>query len=221
MISIKILLLFIVHFICFLFIFETMEDDENSLKIVLLGDSGIGKTTIVSKFVTGTIPDAATPTVGAAFTTKDFNFHNSSYRLLIWDTAGQELYRGLTPMYYRNAVIAIIVFDLSRSKTFDSCKYWINELHENSEVDALIIICGNKCDLEKKVDSGDCEIFATQNNAFYCETSAKTGSGIERLFQLAISEYENKRGKSTVKQQNVETVNITREQVPKKEGGCC
>ena len=197
-----------------------MEEDENSIKIVFLGDSGVGKTTIVSKFVAGTLPEMSQPTVGAAFSTKDYTLNGKEYRLLIWDTAGQELYRGLAPMYYRNALIAIIAFDLSSEKTFQSVSYWINELHENSEEDVSIIICGNKCDLENKMDNGEIENFAQENNCLYCKTSAVTGSGIERMFQLAIDTLEKKRAKQNIENKAAETIDITK-QAPKKKEGCC
>lgn len=172
-------------------------DEPISIKVVLLGDSGVGKTSIVTKYVTGCMPDVAIPTVGAAFVTKDVNIDNHSYQLLIWDTAGQELYRGLSPMYYRSASIAIIVYDVTNLTSFKSVEYWVNELRENAEQDIIIMICGNKIDIEKR--QVECDYAQSQANGYhtlYAETSASNGSGVERLFQLVINEVIKKESAS-------------------------
>ncbi|EAX96468.1 small GTP-binding protein, putative [Trichomonas vaginalis G3] len=197
-----------------------MEDDENAIKIVLLGDSGVGKTSIVSMFVSGAMPEVAAPTVGAAFVTKQFELNNNTFNLFIWDTAGQELYRGLAPMYYRNASIAFIVFDISREVTFNSVAYWIEELRENSTEDVIIVIVGNKNDLERNIDMAKCEQFATEHKAIYCETSATTATGIDRIFQLAIGEYERTQMNTSTSEIKADTVNIS-EKKKKEKTGCC
>ena len=191
---------------------------EGGIKIVFLGESGVGKTTIVTRYATGSVPEVSAPTVGAAFVSKETVINGKSYSLLIWDTAGQELYRGLAPMYYRNADIAIITFDITRKKTFEAVTYWLEQLRENSEQDVIIILCGNKCDREnREIENG--EKFAADNDLLYCETSAKSGSGLDRLFQLAIMAYDN--NVSAVPTSSIsQTVDI--DIVPeKKKGGCC
>jgi small GTP-binding protein len=163
---------------------------SEGIKIVLLGDSGVGKTTIVTKYVTGKVLTLPSPTIAAANLTKKVVIENHEYDVLIWDTAGQEIYRGLTPLYYRNADIAIIVFDVTRQNTFDSVDFWIDELRENVGDKITIVICGNKIDLEEKreVEAEKAESFASDNNALYVETSGVDGVGIESVFERGIRE---------------------------------
>lgn len=196
-----------------------MEDDENAIKIVLLGDSGVGKTSIVSMFVSGAMPEVAAPTVGAAFVTRPYEINGKNYNLFIWDTAGQELYRGLAPMYYRNTSIALIVFDVSKEITFKSVEYWINELRENSEENVIITIVGNKNDLERKIELASVEQFATTHKALYCETSATAATGIDRVFQVSISEFEKTQNNMPLETTKPVTINIEEKSKPK--GKCC
>ena len=166
-----------------------MSDSLTSIKLVLLGDSGVGKTSIVSQYVSGKCSDSVKPTIGAAFVTKELTIGGQQIELLIWDTAGQEVYRGLAPMYYRSALIAIIVYDVSSAASFKSVEYWVNELRENTEEKIVIVICGNKIDIEERqVEQPYANEMAEKHNTLYAETSAVTGSGVERLFQIALSE---------------------------------
>jgi Rab family protein len=169
----------------------------NSIKLVLLGDSGVGKTSIVTQYVSGNAPEDVNPTIGAAFVTKEMSIDGQNLELLIWDTAGQEVYRGLAPMYYRSALIAIIVFDVTNAATHGSVDYWIKELQANVEETIVILVCGNKIDLEDKRQIGfqSASAAAATSGALYAETSAQTAAGIERMFQLAISTHLKKKGK--------------------------
>ncbi|OHT06277.1 small GTP-binding protein [Tritrichomonas foetus] len=164
---------------------------NNSVKAVLLGDSGVGKTCIVSQYVIGSAPINVKPTIGAAFLTKRVNYEGNDLELLVWDTAGQEVYRGLAPMYYRNAVIAIIVYDITIPESFNSVQYWLEELEANSDQNLVITICGNKLDLEeqRKVESSAGEALANSKGGIFIEVCAKTGASIDRLFQLSIQKY--------------------------------
>ncbi|OHT17066.1 small GTP-binding protein [Tritrichomonas foetus] len=194
--------------------------EGNAIKLVLLGDSGVGKTSIVTQYVSGNVPENINPTIGAAFVTKDVTIDNQQLELLIWDTAGQEVYRGLAPMYYRSALIAIIVFDVTKSESFDSVNYWIRELKTNVEENIIILVCGNKIDLEDKrvIEFQSASSMATENGALYAETSATTGSGVERMFQVAISDLLAKRQPGQQKQQGVD---ISENTSQKKKKECC
>jgi Rab family protein len=163
--------------------------EPTSVKLVLLGDSGVGKTSIVSQYIIGTVPDSVNPTIGAAFVTKNVTVDGKAYELLIWNTAGQEVYRGLAPMDYRSAAIAIIVFDVTSKTSSGSVDYWIRELRTNVEEGITILVCGNKIDLEDKrnVEGIQASAWATEKGALYAETSAVTGGGVDKMFQLALT----------------------------------
>lgn len=198
-----------------------MAAEGNAIKLVLLGDSGVGKTSIVAHYVSGSAPDNVNPTIGAAFVTKDVTIENQKLELLIWDTAGQEVYRGLAPMYYRSALIAIIVFDVTKSESFDSVSYWIRELKANVEESIVILVCGNKIDLEDQrvIEFQSASSVAQENGALYAETSASTGSGVERMFQVAISTLLKNRQNSGNVQPN--SVNITNGKENTDKKPCC
>ena len=191
-----------------------------SIKLVLLGDSGVGKTSIVSQYVSGKCSDSVKPTIGAAFVTKEFNMDGRQIELLIWDTAGQEVYRGLAPMYYRSALIAIIVYDVTRAQSFDSVNYWIKELKTNVDGNIIILVCGNKTDLEESrvVEYASAQANAESNGALYAETSASTGTGVERMFQMAVSKLLSSKAKPVQQEQGV---NIYEKPDQNKNGGCC
>ncbi len=194
-----------------------MTDFETSVKIVLLGDSGVGKTSIVAQYVSGSTPDSIKPTVGAAFFTKEMSFNGKPMELLIWDTAGQEVYRGLAPMYYRSAKIAIIVFDVTNIKSFESVSYWSKELQENVDSGLTIVVCGNKTDLEdaRAIVPDVAQKKAEEFGALYVETSASTGLNVERLFQLAINKFFSKAS------QDPDPVPAPQPVPKQKKDGCC
>ena len=194
-----------------------MSEFETSIKIVLLGDSGVGKTSIVAQYVSGSTPDSIKPTVGAAFFTKEMTFNKKPIELLIWDTAGQEVYRGLAPMYYRSAKIAIIVFDITSVKSFESVSYWAKELQDNVDNNLTIVVCGNKTDLEdaRAIPQDVAQKKAEEFGALYVETNANSGTGVERLFQLAITKFFEKAGQDA-------DPDIPQPPKPaEKKGGCC
>ena len=116
--------------------------------------------------------------------TKLINFENKAYKYMIWDTAGQEKYHSLAPMYYRNTQIAIIVYDITQKHTFLTVKKWIKELQQKGPPDVLIAIVGNKQDLEdrRKVSYNQVKAYADEINAFFIETSAKKNININELF---------------------------------------
>jgi len=158
--------------------------DIKDIKVVLLGDSGVGKSSLVLRFVTDTFKPYSDSTIGASYMTKLINFENKAYKYMIWDTAGQEKYHSLAPMYYRNTQIAIIVYDITQKQTFLTVKKWIKELQHKGPPDVLIAIVGNKQDLEdrRKVSYNQVKAYADEINAFFIETSAKKNININELF---------------------------------------
>jgi small GTP-binding protein len=163
-------------------------------KIVFLGESGTGKTSIITRYIDHKFSGTLAPTVGCSGQTVNYDYEGRTLNLLIWDTAGQELYRSLTPIYYRNATAAVIVFDLTVRDTFDQIQNWINEVR--SVVDNIVlVICGNKADLcdEREVDGIDAALLAEHANSAYVETSAKLGTGLDSLFQTVVREAVGKK----------------------------
>ena len=166
-----------------------MEGDKKipGCKIVLLGDSGVGKTCIISRYISGNFDESSATTNGASYCSKNVNFDKLGKNLLldIWDTAGQEKYRALTKFFYKDAAVCILVYDITRKDTFDNIKsYWYSQLKENSDPNIIIGIAGNKCDLyeNEQVKENEAREFAEQIGAIFELTSAQNNTGINELF---------------------------------------
>ena len=161
-----------------------------SCKLVLLGDSSVGKSSIVNRFVSEEFSIFQESTIGASFLTKDIvNNKNETIRLEIWDTAGQERYRSLAPMYYRCAKIALVIYDVNIPESFDGAKKWISELNEKTEKCNIYLI-GNKID----VNSSFQESIKRKVNNYVKETgiknfylSAKSGENLKESFDFVIN----------------------------------
>ena len=156
------------------------------MKIVLVGDTQVGKTCLLTRLLSGQFDPNSPATVGAAYKTHMMQTPNGSITLQIWDTAGQEKFRALAPMYYRNAQAAILVFDLTNKSTFEALDAWCSELEEKGGNELSIYVVGNKVDLndQRVIDSTTASNFVYSHGAIgYFETSAKTGENIVNLFQ--------------------------------------
>lgn len=158
-----------------------------SYKIVLLGDSGVGKSSLASRFVDNTFSRIQDSTIGAAFFSKMFNVDGEACKLDIWDTAGQERYHSLTPMYYRGAKIGLVVFDITKPSSYEKMKQWCEEVTQASN-NIIITVVGNKLDLDEKrlISKDDAAEFCNMNNYEYIETSAKTGLNVDKIFENSI-----------------------------------
>ena len=162
-------------------------------KVVLLGDSGVGKTCIISRYISGSFDKNITSTNGASYCSKMVKFEELGKNLLldIWDTAGQEKYRSLTKFFYKDATIVILVYDITREDSFDNLKnYWYNQLQENCK-NVVLGMAGNKCDLyeEEKVTEIEAREFADSIGAIFELTSARNNTGINDLFQKVGNKY--------------------------------
>ncbi|XP_030525545.1 ras-related protein RHN1-like isoform X1 [Rhodamnia argentea] len=153
-------------------------------KLVLLGDMGTGKTSLVLRFIKGQFFDNQEPTIGAAFFTQILSLSEATVKFDIWDTAGQERYHSLAPMYYRGAAAAVVVYDISSMDTFVRAKKWVEELQRQGNTNLVMALVANKSDLDPKreVQNEDAEQFAQENGMFFIETSAKTARNINNLF---------------------------------------
>ena len=164
-----------------------MEDDDNYdliFKIVLIGDSGVGKTNILSRYISNEFSLNTQATVGVEFGSKIIKKGEKLIKLQIWDTAGQERYKSITSAYYKGSKGAFVVYDISRRCTFDNVDKWIGELKNNGSEDVYIMLVGNKSDLKDKREISEEEVQkkAEVYNIAFCETSALKGIGIEKMF---------------------------------------
>ena len=160
---------------------------NNGYKVVLLGESGVGKTCIIEQFISGKFDDNTIATLTAQFYRKTFEFPgDKNITLDIWDTAGQEKFRALTRIFYKNAKAVILVYDITDNRSFDEIKnYWYEQVKQNCHSDVIIAIAANKCDLyeQRQVSDEEGEQFAKNVGAFFASTSAKNDSGITNLFE--------------------------------------
>jgi len=155
-----------------------------TIKVVLLGQTCVGKSSLVLRFVQGKFFPKTEGTIGAAFLTKTIDLDSSAQvKFEIWDTAGQERYHSLAPMYYRGAQAAIVVYDVSSRDSFEKSKLWVNELREKSTNGQVVILVGNKCDLGRVIESEAVAKYSSDNKLIHIETSAKDGTNVVELFK--------------------------------------
>ena len=157
-------------------------------KLVFIGDPGVGKTCIISRFLKGTFDAEQITTVGASYATKTIKISetNESLTLDIWDTAGQEKYRSLTRIFFQGAKLAILVYAINRKDSFENLKnVWLKELKDHADKNVVLGVAGNKSDLYEKeeVPEQEAREFAKSIGAIFCLTSAQSNSGIEELFE--------------------------------------
>lgn len=162
----------------------------NRLKVTLLGDTSVGKSSIIDRFLKGDFNEFKEATIGAAYFTKIVSINDKQIRLEIWDTAGQERYKSLMPMYYRNANVIVIVYSVNDMESYKNMKYWLHEITKNIlDTNYSIFIVGNKCDLKKTVS--DEKVMETFNidifnsiKITHITTSSKYGTNINKLFEM-------------------------------------
>ncbi|XP_068606008.1 ras-related protein Rab-5C [Brachionichthys hirsutus] len=153
-------------------------------KLVLLGESAVGKSSLVLRFVKGQFHEYQESTIGAAFLTQTVCLDDTTVKFEIWDTAGQERYHSLAPMYYRGAQAAIVVYDITKPDTFTRAKSWVKELQRPAGPDIVIALTGNKADLADKrvVEIQEAQEYADDNGLLFMETSAKTAVNVNEVF---------------------------------------
>ncbi|XP_016181098.1 ras-related protein RABF2a isoform X1 [Arachis ipaensis] len=145
-------------------------------KLVLLGDMGAGKTSLVLRFVKVQFSEYQESTIGAAFFTQVLSLNEATVKFDIWDTTGQERYHSLAPMYYRGADAAIVVYDITSMESFARAKKWVQQVQRHANPSLIMFLVANKADLgaERKVANEDGEEYAKENGLSFLETSAKT-----------------------------------------------
>ncbi len=153
-------------------------------KIVLIGDSGVGKSNLITRFTKDEFNIESKATIGVECATKVLTVQSSMVKTQIWDTAGQERYRAITHAYYKGAVGAIIVFDISKQESFNNVEKWMKEIQTGAAENIVILLVGNKCDLdeEREVSKGQGQEYAELKGIKYVETSAMTSQNVESAF---------------------------------------
>eukprot|EP00271_Cylindrocystis_brebissonii_P011228 TRINITY_DN281_c0_g1_i1.p1 TRINITY_DN281_c0_g1~~TRINITY_DN281_c0_g1_i1.p1 ORF type:complete len:226 (-),score=40.33 TRINITY_DN281_c0_g1_i1:1029-1706(-) len=168
------------------------EGDEYDylFKIVLIGDSGVGKSNLLSRFTKNTFSLENKSTIGVEFATRSVEVDGKIIKAQIWDTAGQERYRAITSAYYRGAMGALLVYDITRSATFASVQRWVHELRTHTEEDIRLMLVGNKADLAnaRDVATDDGKRLSQENGMFFIETSARDGENVDQAFMLVLQE---------------------------------
>ena len=162
------------------------EHPTYQYKLVLLGDTAVGKTSIVIRFSKGSFSEYQESTIGAAFSTQNVILPDFTAKFEIWDTAGQERYHTLAPMYYKGAAAAIVVYDITDGESFDRAQAWIRELHEQCSDDIIIALAGNKIDKseDRQISTEQGSKYCKDNSLLFMECSAKTNVNVKELFTM-------------------------------------
>ncbi|MCJ1416800.1 hypothetical protein MMC32_003138 [Xylographa parallela] len=160
------------------------------LAVVLIGDSGVGKSNLLSRFTRNEFNLDSKSTIGVEFATRSIQVDAKTIKAQIWDTAGQERYRAITSAYYRGAVGALLVYDISKHQTYENVTRWLKELRDHADANIVIMLVGNKSDLRhlRAVPTEEAKQFASENNLSFIETSALDASNVELAFQNILTE---------------------------------
>ena len=170
---------------------EESPSFDLSFKIIIVGDSGVGKSCLSIKASRNYFEDFYSPTVGFEFLTFNVKIEDQNIKLQIWDTCGQEVYRSLISSFYRSASLAIIVYSIDNEESFNNIEKWLNDIKTQSSPDVKIFLIGNKADLDdkRKITREQGEKFSNEHKiSFFTETSAKTGLNVQNVFIQAAKE---------------------------------
>ena len=162
------------------------RDDEYDylFKVVLIGDSGVGKSNLLSRFTRNEFNLESKSTIGVEFATRSINVDGRTVKAQIWDTAGQERYRAITAAYYRGAVGALLTYDIAKHLTYENVERWLKELRDHADSNIVIMLVGNKSDLRhlRAVPTEEARAYAERNGLSFIETSALDSSNVEQAF---------------------------------------
>ncbi|KAF8667091.1 hypothetical protein HU200_053270 [Digitaria exilis] len=166
------------------------EEYDYLFKVVLIGDSGVGKSNLLSRFTRNEFCLESKSTIGVEFATRTLHVEGKIIKAQIWDTAGQERYRAITSAYYRGALGAVLVYDVSKPTTFENISRWLKELRDHADSNIRIMLVGNKTDLRhlRAVATEDAQNFAEAEGLSYIETSALEATNVEEAFQLILGD---------------------------------
>jgi len=164
-----------------------LMDSNYLFKILLIGDSGVGKTSLIMRFTKNIFNEDFLNSIGVDFKSKDLNVEGKKIKLQIWDTAGQERFRTITSSYYRTAHAIAIVFDITRRQSYEHVKRWVEDINKYAKENTIKFLIGNKTDLanEKQVSYEEARALASQMNMTYFHLSAKRNENINEFFEAA------------------------------------
>lgn len=181
---------------------------DNSYKIVIVGNCGVGKSNILLRYSKDQFKQKVDPTIGVAFTTKVINLNDKKIKLDLWDTAGQERFKGISRAYYRGAKGIVLVYDTTKYESFYECKNWLSMIKEYCDEDIPIILVGNKNDLKPVVLKSEAKEFANNNSMLFCEASAFNSANIDMIFITLVKEIQNDiKQHNNIIEQNIEPKN--------------
>lgn len=192
-----------------------------SSKVMLIGDSGVGKTCLLVRFKDGAfLSGSFISTVGIDFRNKVVDVEGTKVKLQIWDTAGQERFRSVTHAYYRDAHALLLLYDVSNKASFDNIRAWLGEINEYAQEDVVIMLLGNKADMtsERVIRTEDGERLANEYNVAFMETSAKTGMNVDLAFMAVAKDLKMKKTRKPTDPKFSVTDYVNQE---KQSVGCC
>ncbi|KAH9625715.1 hypothetical protein KSS87_007911 [Heliosperma pusillum] len=211
--------------------YRTDDDYDYLFKVVIIGDSGVGKSNLLSRFTRNEFSLESKSTIGVEFATRSIHVDDKIVKAQIWDTAGQERYRAITSAYYRGAVGALLVYDVTRHITFENIERWLKELRDHTDNSIVIMLVGNKADLRhlRAVQTEDAKSFAEKENLYFTETSALESLNVENAFKEVLTSIYHvvsrkalDMGGDSSALPKGETINIGKDDVSEvKKVGCC
>ena len=201
------------------------------LKFIIIGDAAVGKSNLLVRYTSGQFKEEYQLTIGVEFGSNNVIIGDNTYRIQIWDTAGQENFRSITRSYYKNTACAIIVYEISNKKSFENISSWIEECKNTAPKSILMVLVGNKCDLDnREVTEEEGREFAEKNGMLFFETSAKTGKNVEELFKQSVkvidqkikeNYYDLENDSCGIKKGNEEINVVLETNLEKDKKGCC
>jgi len=201
------------------------DEYDYLFKIVLVGDSGVGKSSIVTRIAKDTFSMDTLSTIGVEFVNKSFEINNRVVKAQIWDTAGAERFRSVTSQYYRGVVGALVCYDITKLSSFQNVNTWLTDLQTHADDDIKIMIVGNKCDLTKqrKVLVTEATEYAKQRNLSFMETSALDNTNIKSAFEQILGQIFEIHSKKELAKSMIKSVSLSggTSIETKKNAGCC
>uniref|UniRef100_A0A673N2U2 Ras-related protein Rab-25 n=1 Tax=Sinocyclocheilus rhinocerous TaxID=307959 RepID=A0A673N2U2_9TELE len=180
-------------------------------KVVLIGESGVGKSNLLSRFTKNEFSHDSRTTIGVEFSTRTVQLNGLTIKAQIWDTAGLERYRAITSAYYRGAVGALLVYDISKHLTYESAERWLKELYDHADPHIVVMLVGNKTDLSavRTVPTEDAKDFAEKNGLLFMETSALESVNVEAAFNTVLTEIHKKVSSKEVTRGSINAVTLS------------